>query len=181
MKRREFLRAATAAAATPMVPGPIAGAIVPHSTTYAQALDAANKWAYMTVGNLKLALGVDETTSAGLIERLRADGVLGEAGTHGLSVSRKFLAEHTKITAVHLPHAASAHLSQTARSVDPQGVDEGRTALRAELNLKDVEAAQDDVPEILEVDHEGSEPKGIDLGEPFEGEHSVEPAKSEGV
>ncbi len=188
MKRREFLRTASAAAASPMLP--FSGARSANAALYGKAVAAANSWAYMTIGNLKLALGVDDATGNELIDQLHADGILGETGVNGVAVSRKFLAENTKVVSATTKTVARVGGLKTAQVpnesyLKPQSGPANDSAPIKD-NMPNEARGSDEVQEPVHLDDVSDDvaPESEDearLSEPLEGEDRVEPAKREGV
>lgn len=93
------MKTLSAAATAPLVPMQIATALPVSATQYAKAIEAANVWAYLSVGNLKRALGVDETTSRLILQRLQSDGFLGHTGKSGIALTKKYALEQARIAA----------------------------------------------------------------------------------
>lgn len=99
MERRQFLKSATAAASLPLLPAGLSTGLPVSAAQYAKAIEAANLWAYMTVGNLKRTLGVDEATSRAVLSQLQMDGVLGPIGKSGITLTQKFVKERVLVAA----------------------------------------------------------------------------------
>ena len=98
MQRRELIKSAAAAAVTPLMPSSVLASPF-TGAQYAKAIEVANLWAYTTVGNLKLALGVDQATSEAVLRQLQIDGVIGQAGPSGIALTQKFVREQAAIAA----------------------------------------------------------------------------------
>lgn len=143
MKRRQFIKTLTAAAATPLMPAHMARANTVTGAQYAKAVEAAHQWAYLSVGNLKRALGVTSQTSQALLTRLHADGIIGAAGQGGITLAPKYVVENARIA---------------AKTLTAQKVEMGRTS------LKDI--ADKMAQKLPEPTDEGDAPKTTDQPAP---------------
>lgn len=118
MKRRQFMKSVAATAAVPLVPAGIANALPVSAAQYAKAVEAANRWAYISVGNLKRMLMVDDATSARLIAQLQTNGVLGATGKNGVALTRKYALAHAQIAAKTAQRAVKATAPQPTPKAD---------------------------------------------------------------
>lgn len=94
------------------MPAHLASANAITAAQYAKAVEAANHWAYLSVGNLKHALGVTAQTSQAVLARLQADGFIASTGQGGAALTQKYVLENARITA----KALSAQRMQTAKT-----------------------------------------------------------------
>ncbi len=98
-----------------MLPAGMASGLPVTGAQYAKAVEAANLWAYTTVGNLKLTLGVDTATSKAVMRKLQADGIIGSAGSSGIALTQKFVKEQAAIAA-RTAKAAQKAVKPTAKT-----------------------------------------------------------------
>ena len=136
MERRQFMKSAIAAAATPMLPALPGGAMAVQAETYAKAVKVANGGAFLSAKYLEFYLRVDAGTSKAIVQRLVHEGILGKSGMNGLMLSKSFFKEHGKIL------AASAKVGETGARAQP-------VLEKARNVVFDDEALAEDMPQEL--------------------------------
>lgn len=99
MQRRQFMKAALAAGATPMVPGGLVKALALPAADYAKAMKIAKGTAWVSPTYIKHALGLDDGGALRVVQRLQTEGLLGQVGKNGLFYSKTFFSEHARIVA----------------------------------------------------------------------------------
>lgn len=119
MKRRDFIRTATAAAATPMVPGGLTKFLPASGSLVERALTAITGTGYISASYLRYKLGITEDASSQLLAELQANGMLGPTELGGIMRSAPFWNEHAKIVAsVAKISAAVPPLNQAKKATD---------------------------------------------------------------
>lgn len=86
MKRRNFLKNATAFASAPLLPLKLAASPLPVSPEqYAKAVHWAGLWVHSTAATYKNMLGVDLSVGEAVFQRLQNDGIVGAVDASGIA------------------------------------------------------------------------------------------------
>ena len=118
MERRQFIKTAAAAAAAPLVPAGALSSAQVSPAIYGRALALISGGVYFTPQYLKNTLGLSDAAGHAVIDRLKAERLLGEVGKTGMMFSRSFYLEQAKIAARAVGASAARPGAAAAKPMD---------------------------------------------------------------